>query len=70
MCVTKCMDVNGKPLLGCVSDVKPDQLGNSKTQKKNRTKNSLQTGSPNGGTDSATPQSYALTLTSILIYIN
>lgn len=29
-------------------DVKPDQLGNSKTQKKHRTKNSLQPGSPNG----------------------
>uniref|UniRef100_A0A2P2HXD8 Eukaryotic translation initiation factor 5 n=3 Tax=Hirondellea gigas TaxID=1518452 RepID=A0A2P2HXD8_9CRUS len=34
-------------------DVKPEQLGNSKTQKKNRTKNSLQSGSPNGGTNSA-----------------
>ncbi|XP_018021523.1 eukaryotic translation initiation factor 5 [Hyalella azteca] len=33
-------------------DVKPDQLGNSKTQKKTRTKN-LQPDSPNGGTNSA-----------------
>lgn len=30
-------------------DVKPDQLGNSKTQKKNRAKNSLQPESPEGG---------------------
>jgi len=30
-------------------DVKPDQQGNSKTQKKNRGKNNLQPGSPSGG---------------------